>query len=180
MKLALHICCSVCFREPYRALKASGFEITGIYYNPNIQPYSEYLLRLNALKVIIKNENLTLLTAENNELNYSDDYFSSKLKSREDQCIKCYNLRLKKTVEEAKSRSIKYFSTTLLGSPHQKYDIIVEQAEILSNEYGVEFVHDPKWKESYYKSKNQSRGLNLYLQKYCGCIYSKGDRKLKD
>ena len=180
IKLALHICCSICFQEPYRDLKASGFEITGLYYNPNIQPYSEYLLRLNALKSLVKNEKLTLLVPENNEENYSDGFFFDRLKTRQDQCTKCYTLRLKKTAEEAKLRSIKHFSTTLLGSPYQKHELIISIAAKLAGEHGLEFVHDPKWKDFYHKSKNNSRGLNLYSQKYCGCIYSKADRKIEN
>jgi len=177
MKLALHICCSICFQEPYRSLKTLGFEITGIYYNPNIQPYQEYLNRFDALKNLVKDDRLTLLVPK---YNASEAFFDATIKTREEQCNKCYYIRLKRTVEEAKAKSIKHFSTTLLGSPYQKHEFIISTAGRLASEHGLEFVQDPKWKDSYHKSKNNSRSLNLYSQKYCGCIYSKADRKFED
>ena len=48
--LALHACCGPCSLEPVRLLREQGFEPTIIWTNPNIQPVSEHLRRLDTLR----------------------------------------------------------------------------------------------------------------------------------
>ena len=68
----------------------------------------------------------------------------------------------------------------LLGSPYQDHKLILKVGTELAAELGLEFVsyHD-EWKKEYHESKRELRSDGAYLQKYCGCIYSKMDRKLE-
>ena len=52
--ILLHTCCSPCACYPIEELIKDGFEIFLFYYNPNIQPKSEYSARLSELKKYIK------------------------------------------------------------------------------------------------------------------------------
>ena len=47
MKLLLHICCAPCSATCIKVLRGEGVDITGYWYNPNIQPFTEYDSRLN-------------------------------------------------------------------------------------------------------------------------------------
>lgn len=44
-KLLLHSCCAPCSGEVMEAITASGIDYTIFFYNPNIHPQKEYLLR---------------------------------------------------------------------------------------------------------------------------------------
>ena len=42
-RILLHICCGPCSIYPVRRLQEQGFEVTSLYYNPNIHPAQEYI-----------------------------------------------------------------------------------------------------------------------------------------
>ena len=44
-KLLLHSCCAPCSGEVMEAILASGIEFTIYFYNPNIHPLKEYMIR---------------------------------------------------------------------------------------------------------------------------------------
>jgi epoxyqueuosine reductase len=44
-RVLLHSCCAPCSGEVMEAMLASGIEYTIFFYNPNIHPEKEYLLR---------------------------------------------------------------------------------------------------------------------------------------
>jgi len=44
-KLLLHSCCAPCSGEVMEAIQASGIDYTIFFYNPNIHPQKEYILR---------------------------------------------------------------------------------------------------------------------------------------
>lgn len=178
-RLAMHICCAICFIEPYKNLVNEGFQIHGFYYNPNIQPFEEYFNRSNTLKYILKDSNLISFVSE--EYNASDynKAVGKDFSSRKEMCKKCYQMRIHKTAEWAKTLNIECFTTTLLGSPYQDFDAICEIGSKIGEIYKINFVSSKNWSKNYYNSKNDIKNRNLHVQKYCGCIYSKMDRKLE-
>ena len=61
----LHSCCAPCSGEVMEAIKASGINQTVFFYNPNIHPEEEYLMRKNAvmkIRDIVKNSASSLST----------------------------------------------------------------------------------------------------------------------
>jgi len=54
MHLLMHICCANCALYPLKTLKDRGIEVQGLWYNPNIHPFTEYSARLNALRELQK------------------------------------------------------------------------------------------------------------------------------
>lgn len=176
MKVLLHTCCSVCALYPVEELKGKEYEITLFWYNPNIHPYGEYQLRLNSLR---KLQNLWRL-----EVIYEDDYrefyrFLRAVNGKEtERCEICYRLRLEKTAERALSLGYQLFSTTLLVSPYQKFDKIIEIGNEIGSKMGIGFLTQD-FREGFRKAQSLARELELYRQKYCGCIYSEAERYLK-
>lgn len=171
----MHMCCANCSLYPIKHLNEKGIGITGYWFNPNIHPYTEYSLRLDAVKQL---QNIWKLDVE-----YTDDYqlrefIAATENGKENRCITCYTMRLDETAKKAKEMGMDAFTTTLLVSPFQKFESIIEIGRDIENKHSVEFfIQDfrPGWKAGI----EISRGLGLYRQKHCGCIYSEMERYLK-
>jgi len=172
MKILLHICCAPCAIYPLDVLRNEGHEVTGIFYNPNIQPYTEYTRRLDTLIEYSNNIDLKLLTFDD----YPMEEFLRGVAFREEmRCEYCYHMRMSYTARIAKKGKFDGFTTTLLYSKFQKHTLMKELGEGFAKKYDVGFYyHDFRegWKEGIRASKD----LNMYRQQYCGCIYSEKDR----
>ena len=176
MRILLHTCCSNCAIYPYEVLKNKGFDVVLFWYNPNIHPYTEYQLRLDSLKKLQKLWNLEVIY----DADYSEFYKFLKLVSgrEKERCEICYRIRLEKTAEKAKVIGITDFTTTLLVSPYQKFDKIIKIGMQISKNYNINFIAED-FRKGFRKAMNTAKELELYRQKYCGCIYSEAERYLK-
>ena len=181
-KLLLHSCCAPCSSHVISFL-TKYFDITILYYNPNISPRSEYEKR--------KQEQIKLLDMieTKNKLDYIDcdydnDLYNEKVKGYEsckergERCTICFNLRLQKTALLAKENNYDYFCTTLSVSPYKNSKLINEIGEKLEKEYNVKWLYSDFKKDNGYKNSIElSKKYGLYRQDYCGCIYSKIERE---
>lgn len=179
-ELLLHICCAPCAIFPLSKLRRKGFQVTGYFYNPNIHDFSEYQKRFNCLKKYVQKVKLSLIEEDDYQRELKN-YFNNiaKNKYRPKRCEICYEMRLKKTVEKAKDLNIKYFSTTLLVSPYQNQKKIHEVGESLSKKYGPKFYFED-FRKGYAESRHLAKKMNLYRQKYCGCMFSWMEQKVEN
>ena len=126
--LLLHSCCAPCSSQVITSL-TNYFDITILYYNPNIYPEEEYLKR--------KKEQIKLINEINNinkleiiDCDYDNDIYEQEIKGLENEqeggsrCYKCFNLRLNKTAQIAKENNYDFFSTTLTISPYKNSKLI--------------------------------------------------------
>lgn len=184
-KLLLHVCCAPCSSYVLKVL-SDYFNISLCYYNPNITDKDEYDKRLNELKKFINNikykNEVNIIDIEYNNL----DFFNV-IKGLEDEpeggkrCYECYELRLDYTAKMAKSLGYDYFTTSLSISPYKNAEWLNKIGMNLENKYGVKYlVADFKKKNGYKESIELSKKYNLYRQDYCGCIYSKIERREHD
>lgn len=182
--LLLHTCCAPCSTAVIARL-ANFFKITVFYYNPNIEPYEEYLKRKEEqqrlLKIFPSKYPLAFLDCD-----YENEKFHAMAKGLEEEkergprCFKCYRLRLEKTALKAKENHFDYFGTSLTVSPYKNAQKLNEIGLELAKEYGVSYlVSDFKKEDGYRKSIMYSKEYQLYRQDYCGCIYSKKEREEK-
>lgn len=178
-KLLLHSCCGPC-STTVLTLLVEFFDITVLYYNPNIEPMAEYEHR--------KQEQIRFIKEFNNEhINFMDcDYnnqdFRRKVQGLEQEreggarCAVCFKLRLNYTAFLAKKENFDYFGTTLTVSPHKNSDVINKIGSLLEKEYGVNYLYsDFKKKDGYKKSVEISKKYNLYRQDYCGCLLGRNN-----
>lgn len=183
-KLLLHSCCAPCSSRCIEYL-SNYFDITVLYYNPNISPQEEYEKRkkeqIRFLKEFPSKNKLDILDVE---YNYND--FLDIVKGLEQEkeggirCFKCYQLRLEKTAILAKENNFDYFGTTLTVSPYKNSSKLNEIGSLLEKKYNVPYLYsDFKKKEGYKRSIELAKKYNLYRQDYCGCIYSKIERMNK-
>ena len=175
-KLLLHACCGPCSSYVLEYL-SNNFEITVLFYNPNIYPEEEYLKRKNELLKLIKLMNKSNISYE--DIDYLSNEYDEKIINLENEpeggkrCYECIYLRLQKTAILAKEGSFEYFCTTLTVSPHKNAEMINRIGEELSKEYDIKYLYsDFKKNEGFKKSIENSKKYDLYRQNYCGCKYS--------
>ena len=176
MKLLLHTCCAPCFLKCGEVLEDEGIKPTLFWYNPNIHPWMEYKSRKEALVEFAKFKNFELIIEENYGLR---EFISSIYPdfSRE-RCKKCYQMRLEKTASYASKNGFDAFSTTLLISPYQNHECISELCHELEKKYGVKFLYRD-FRPYFREGQKKAREHGLYMQKYCGCVFSEEERYLK-
>ncbi|MBR4262416.1 MAG: epoxyqueuosine reductase QueH [Bacilli bacterium] len=177
-RLLLHACCAPCSSYVLEYL-TNYFDITILYYNPNIYPKEEFDKRFEELTKLIKelphSNSIELI-----EGRYDYNDFLNIAKGREhipeggERCFKCYELRMREAAEYAKNNNYDYFTTTLSISPYKNSNKLNEIGELLEKELGIKYLYaDFKKKNGYKRSIELSKEYNLYRQDYCGCIYSK-------
>ena len=177
-RLLLHSCCAPCSSYVLTYL-TKYFDITVLYYNPNIEPIDEYKKRKEE-EIRFINEMDKVNSVDLLDCDWEHDKFIDMAKGLENEpergkrCYKCYELRLRKTCEVAKENNYDYFASTLTLSPYKNSDWVNEIGYNLEKELGVKYLcSDFKKKDGYKKSIELSNKYNLYRQNYCGCIYSK-------
>lgn len=181
-KLLLHSCCGPCSSYVIEYL-SKYFDITVLYYNPNISPIEEYEYRKKE-QIRLINEMKTIHLVDFLDCDYDGEKFEYTIKGLENEpergkrCSRCYYLRLEKTAMIAKKNNYDFFTTTLTVSPYKDSNRINNMGRLLSKRYNIDFLYsDFKKKNGYKRSIELAKEYNLYRQNYCGCIYSKREEK---
>ena len=195
MKLLMHACCAPCSVYCIKELRSENIEPTIYWYNPNIHPYTEYRARRDCLKEYCKKMNVKLeindeygldefcknvFLGDNNNQSVSLDFarknFEANLNAR---CVNyCYPKRLKETFKFAKENGYDAVTTTLLYSIYQKHNFIKKLCEDYSKEYGIDFLYRD-FRYGFWEGHDKAVEEGLYMQKYCGCVFSEEDRYVK-
>jgi predicted adenine nucleotide alpha hydrolase (AANH) superfamily ATPase len=195
LKILLHICCSNCALYPVKIIRADGHDFAGLWFNPNIHPYDEYKSRLDSLKNLSNEWKIDILYFEDfNPVDYfelfnitdtnlinnigSNGLNGLNIPPSPERCKSCYRLRLEKTAEQAQKKGFDAFSSTLLISPYQDFEQIATIGQQLAEKYNVIF-HLKDYRPYFSNAMALSKELGLYRQKYCGCIFSREERKNK-
>lgn len=176
-RLLLHSCCGPCSSYVISYL-ADYFDLDVIYYNPNIYPENEYILRkkeqIRLIEELDTKNNLGFVDSE-----YDPDVFISIAKGLEGEkeggvrCGECIKQRLEKTALYASEKGYDYFTTTLSVSPHKNAQLINKLGFELEEKYGISYLPaDFKKKGGFLKSIELAKEHELYRQDYCGCKYS--------
>ena len=164
MKLLLHTCCAPCSVYCIDELREEGIEPTVYCFNPNIHPYTEYKARRDCLEEYTKSIGVKAIFEENYGL---EDFFKNVVNNLNTRCKDyCYPVRLEQTAKYAKENGYDAFSTTLLVSPYQNHDAIIEIANRMAEKYGIKFLYRD-FRVGFRKGQAKARELGLYIQKYC-------------
>ncbi len=186
-KLLVHACCGPCLVAVYEDIEKNYSEynidsidnMDVIWYNINIHPKHEYEQRKETLKQFldIKNKQGIFLD-EYNLMDWTKNAINFKENGYRLRCEYCYTSRLEKVFEYAETNGYTAVTTTLLISPYQKHDIICEVCEKLADKYGVKFMYKD-FRPMFWDGQHRAKEMELYRQKYCGCIFSidEGGRK---
>lgn len=171
----MHTCCANCALYPITVMRERAIAVKCLWFNPNIHPYSEYKERLEALKNLQGLWNLDIEYRENYGL---IEFIRNVAGNEESRCEYCYQTRLEETAKTAGELSFDAFTTSLLVSPYQKFDMIMDIGKEMQKKYSVKFYAED-FRSGFNTGREISKELGLYRQKYCGCIYSEMQRYLK-
>ena len=175
LKLLLHTCCAPCSVYCIKSLRAENIEPTLYWFNPNIHPYAEYKARRDCLRDYAQSINIELREDDAYGLDEFVCNVADKLTTR---CRDyCYPMRLRRAFEYAKANGYDAISTTLLYSIYQQHDVIAQLMQDLAKEFGIEFLYRD-FREGWQEGQDEARRIGLYMQKYCGCVFSEEESGL--
>ena len=184
--ILLHSCCGPCSSSVLELL-SKYFDVTVLWYNPNLYPEAEYDKRLETQKQLIDaiaedGVQAKLLV----EPWRSEDYFSS-IKGLENEpeegkrCLECFRIRLEETARIASERGFEWFCTTLTVSSRKDAVAINAIGREAEAKYGVKWLPSEfKKREGNHRSIILSEKYGLYRQEYCGCVFSFVNREKND
>lgn len=176
MKVLMHTCCAPCSVYCLKALKEENIIPDLYWYNPNIHPYTEYKQREETLVEYAKSLNLNLIINEEYGLR---EFCKNVSNSIETRCADyCYKVRLEETVRYAKENGYDTFTSTLFVSIYQNHELMKQICESLAEKYDIKFLYRD-FRVGFREGQNEARSLGMYMQKYCGCIFSEEDRYQK-
>lgn len=177
-KLLLHSCCAPCSGDIMKSLAEAGIDYTIYFYNPNIHPDKEYLIR--------KEENIRYadkLGVPIIDDDYDKDNWFERVTGLEDapergiRCTTCFDMRFEKTALYAKENGFPVISSTLAISRWKNMQQINACGERAAARYpGMRY-----WTYNWRKGGGSARMIelskeeNFYQQEYCGCVYSLRD-----
>ncbi len=171
-RILLHCCCGPCAVACIDQLRQMEFEPVACFINPNIHPSLEYLARREAFSRAMTAKNVEVASLSQYGLR---DFLAQTAGAVDNRCLACYRMRLLATAELAAKLGISLFTTTLLISPYQNFDGIVTQGRQVAEIAGRKFI-DYDFRELFREGQKQAREMDLYMQKYCGCIFSEEER----
>lgn len=178
--LLLHSCCAPCSSYCIEYL-SNYFNVTVLYFNPNIGEEKEYIKRRDEQKRLIS-QMKTKYKVNFVDGDYNPQDFYSAVNGFENEpergkrCTICFALRLNYTGKIAEQIGADYFATTLTLSPLKNATLINEIGQNIKSTSKY-LCTDFKKKEGYKRSIVLSEEYNLYRQNYCGCIFSKRNIK---
>lgn len=176
-KLLLHSCCAPCSGEVMEAIQASGIEYTIFFYNPNIHPQKEYLLRKEENIRFAEKHNVPFVDAD-----YDTDNWFERAKGMEwepergPRCTMCFDMRFERTALYGAEHGFNVISSSLGISRWKDMKQINDCGHRAAAGYGLTY-----WDYNWRKQGGSSRMIEIskreqfYQQEYCGCVYSLRD-----
>ena len=172
MRLLLHACCAPCSVKCVQALRDEGIEPVLFWFNPNIHPYTEYMSRRQALIDYATKVGAELVTKGGYGLR---SFVEGTIDDIDNRCEYCYTTRLYAAAEYAKQNGFDAICTTLLISPYQNHDMIKKIGESAAASRSINFLYRD-FRPYFRLGQREAREMGLYMQKYCGCIFSEEER----
>jgi predicted adenine nucleotide alpha hydrolase (AANH) superfamily ATPase len=172
-RILVHACCASCSSYVLAHLQEK-YDVTALFFNPNIQPEEEHELRLDEAREICRRLGIELIE----EPGRFEEWASiiapfAHLPEKSDRCRVCFRMRLEETAKTAAGMNFGLFTSTLSVSPHKIHRWIVEEGKAAGERYGVTFLEeDFKKKGGFEESCRKSREHGLTRQDYCGCPMS--------
>ena len=176
-RVLLHSCCGPCSSAVLEYI-TQYFDVTLLWYNPNLYPKEEFDRRFKTQVELIEKMGLADKVTILAEPWKSEDYYR-RVKGLENEpeggkrCAECFRLRLLETARLAKHYGYDYFCTTLTLSRHKDAVLINTIGEEIAKAVGVSWLpSDFKKRNGENRSIELSEQYGLYRQLYCGCEFS--------
>ena len=172
-KFLLHTCCAPCGIAVIDELRVT-FDLSVLFYNPNIFPEAEYLLRKKEVVRVCEEWSVPMIDQD-----YTPESWNERVKGLESEpeqgkrCSVCIGMRLGHAAKEAKDRGFPIFGTTLTMGSRKSSKVIFPVGEAAAKRYGIRFyAEDWKKKGREIIARAMVKERAIYRQNYCGCQYS--------
>ena len=180
-KLLLHSCCAPCSGEVMEALLVSGIDFSIFFYNPNIHPVDEYLIRKQENVTFAEKHNIPLIDAD-----YDKDNWFSRVKGLEwepergKRCTACFDMRFERTALYAHEHGFPIISSSLGISRWKDMNQINDSGVRAAGRYPDVTYWTYNWRKNGGAARMYeiAKRENFYKQEYCGCVYSLRDTNL--
>jgi len=163
------------------ALLASGIDFSIFFYNPNIHPKKEYILRKNENKKFAIKYNIPFIDADYDVENWFELTKGMEWEpERGKRCSTCFDMRFFKTASYASKNNFDIISSTLGISRWKDFNQI-NNSGIRATELFKDITY---WTYNWRKNNGSqnmlavSKSERFYMQEYCGCIYSLRDTNI--
>lgn len=174
-EVLLHACCAPCSSAIVEWLLAHDVTPTIYYFNPNIYPQEEYLIRKQESMRHAESLGIRWIDGD-----YDHDRWMQSVcglehePERGGRCAVCFRHRLLATARMAQQEGIAWFATTLASSRWKS----LEQIEAAGQWAAAQVPGTQFWAQNWRKGGLQQRRNELlrqydfYNQLYCGCEFS--------
>ena len=177
-KLLLHSCCAPCAGELMEAFLESGINYTIFFYNPNIHPEKEYLIRKEENIRFAEKHGVPFVDAD-----YDTDNWFARAKGMEnspergERCTMCFDMRFERTALYAVEHGFSVMTSSLGISRWKDMNQINGSGARAVAPYEGLVYWDYNWRKGGGSQRmiEISKREQFYQQEYCGCIYSLRD-----
>ncbi len=159
------------------ALVASDIPTTLFFYNPNIHPVAEYMLRKEENTRFAHKLGMPIVDADYDSERWFDRTMGQENEpERGARCTTCFDMRFERTAEYAQKKGFTLISSTLGISRWKNMEQINDCGMRAAHQYGIHY-----WTFNWRKQGGAQRMLEIakseqfYQQEYCGCVYSLRD-----
>lgn len=177
-KLLLHSCCAPCAGEIMEAMVAGGVEMTVFFYNPNIHPQREYVLRKEENIRFCEKMGIPFVDAD-----YDVDNWFQRARGMEmdpekgRRCSMCFDMRFERTALYAHEHGFSLMTSSLGLSRFKDFNQINKSGLLAASKYPGLKYWDINWRKNdgMHRMYEIAKREEFYQQQYCGCIYSLRD-----
>lgn len=174
-KILLHSCCAPCSAAILEWMAGNGYEPTVYYYNPNIFPEEEYLVRKNELSAYAARLGVPVIDGD-----WDHAAWREAVRGLEDEpergarCLACFRHRLFAAARVAAETGIGLFTTTLASSRWKRLDQVSEAGLWAASQFPGTKFWDRNWRKGGLQVRRGEliRENRFYNQLYCGCEFS--------
>jgi predicted adenine nucleotide alpha hydrolase (AANH) superfamily ATPase len=132
-------------------------------------------MRKNTLVQFAKDANLQLVIDKSYDVKA---FVDAVYKDFANRCRYCYQMRMEAVAKYAVQNGYQSFSSTLFISPYQNHELMRAEAQAAAEKHGSAFLYRD-FRPLFREGQAAARESGLYMQKYCGCIFSEQERYLK-
>ena len=149
----LHCCCAPCSAAILEWMLQNEYLPTLFYFNPNIYPDTEYLIRKNELTRYAKKLGVRVIEGDHDHKAWRQIVKGFELQpERGERCQLCFNYRLTETARVASEEKISLFTTTLASSRWKNLNQILKAGQLAQTLYPQTQFWDKNWRKAAFKT----------------------------
>lgn len=178
-EILLHTCCAPCSAAVIEWLLSEGIRPMLFYFNPNIYPREEYLVRKSECTRYAASLGLEIIDGD-----YDHDAWLAGAEGLEREpergrrCMACFKMRLLAAARLTSEKRYDQFASTLASSRWKDLEQIAEAGNWAASQFaGVNF-WDKNWRKDGLTERRRVllAENGFYNQTWCGCEFSMRDK----